>query len=184
MIFHDTPFDGPRLIALRKIGDDRGWFARTFCADTFAAEGLETVFPQHNTSFSAETGTIRGLHFQRAPHAEVKLIRAVKGAVFDVIVDLRPGSDTFGQWAGFELSEDNGHMLYVPGGFAHGFQTLRPDSAVAYPTSHPYTPEAEGGVRFDDPGLAIVWTVPVTEVSDKDRSWPDLDGARGKLRAS
>ena len=175
MKFHETPLHGAVLIELRKIGDARGYFARTFCAETFAREGLETVFPQHNTSFSAEAGTIRGLHFQRPPHGEIKVIRAIRGAIYDVIVDIRPESATFGQWAGFELSEENGQMLYVPAGFAHGFQTLRPDTAVAYPVSHPYTPDAEGGLRFDDPGLGIVWPAPVTEVSDKDRAWADFD---------
>lgn len=175
MKFHQTSLQDAVLIELRTIGDARGYFARTFCAETFAAQGLETNFPQHNTSFSAETGTIRGLHFQRPPHGEVKLMRAVKGAIYDVIVDLRPNSPTFGKWAGFELSADKAQVLYVPSGFAHGFQTLEPDTMVVYPTSHPYTPEAEGGIRFDDPALAIDWPVPPSEVSDKDRSWPDLD---------
>lgn len=179
MKFHPTKLQDVILIELRTIGDARGYFARTFCRDTFAAEGLETEFPQHNTSFSADKGTIRGLHFQRPPHGEVKLMRAVKGAIFDVVVDLRPTSATYGQWAGFELSADTAQVLYVPSGFAHGFQTLQPDTMVAYPTSHPYTPDAEGGVRFDDPDLGIDWPVPVTEVSDKDRSWPDLDLTAG-----
>jgi len=175
MKFHQTPLQGAVLIESKKIGDARGYFARTFCAETFAAEGLETVFPQHNASASAWAGTIRGLHFQHPPHGEIKVIRATRGAIYDVIVDIRPRSATFGQWAGFELSEENGHMLYVPEGFAHGFQTLRPDTAVVYPVSRPYTPEAEGGLRFDDPVLAIDWPLPVTEVSDKDRSWANFD---------
>lgn len=179
MIFHETSLSGARRIELEKRGDDRGFFARTFCRDEFAKAGLETEFAQHNTSFNREAGTLRGLHFQRPPHAEVKVIRAVKGAIHDVIVDLRPDSPTFGQWAGFDLTEEDGSMLYVPKGFGHGFQTLRADTAVTYLSSHPYTPEAEGGVRWNDPALDITWPLPVTAMSEKDAAWPDIDLAAG-----
>jgi len=179
MIFHATSLEEARLIELEKRGDERGFFARTFCAEEFAAAGLETRFVQHNTSFNREAGTLRGLHFQYPPHAETKVIRAVKGAIHDVIVDLRPGSPTFGHWAGFDLTEEDGTMLYVPEGFGHGFQTLRPDTAVAYLSSHPYTPEDEGGVRWNDPALGIRWPLDVTAMSDRDKVHPDIDLAAG-----
>jgi dTDP-4-dehydrorhamnose 3,5-epimerase len=173
--FTQTTLKDAVLIELEKRGDERGFFARTFCAKEFAAEGLETVFVQANTSQSALAGTLRGMHFQRPPNGEVKVIRCVKGAVYDVIIDLRSGSPTFGRWEGFELSEVNGRMLYVPKGFAHGFQTRADDTAVAYQVSHPYTPGAEGGLRWDDPAFAIAWPRPVTVLSDKDAAWPDAD---------
>lgn len=179
MIFHETPLRDAKRIELEKRGDERGFFARTFCKDEFAKAGLVTDFAQHNTSFNSEAGTLRGLHFQHPPHAEAKVIRAVKGAIHDVIVDLRPGSASFGQWAGFDLTEEDGTTLYVPKGFGHGFQTLRPDTAVAYLSSHPYTPEAEGGVRWDDAALNINWPLPVTSISERDRLHPDLDLAAG-----
>lgn len=179
MIFHETPLKDAVLIELEKRGDARGYFARTFCVDEFAAHGLETTFVQHNTSFNTDTGTVRGLHFQRPPHGEVKVIRAIRGAIHDVIVDLRPSSPTYGKWAGFDLTVEDGTMLYVPAGFGHGMQTLRPDTAVAYLSSFRYTPEAEGGVRWNDPALGIDWPLPVSNISDKDSAWPDLDLAAG-----
>ena len=167
------------VIDLEKRGDTRGFFARTFCTAEFAAAGLETVFPQTNHSRSAVAGTLRGMHFQRAPHGEVKLVRCVKGAIYDVIIDLRPGSPSYRRWEGFDLTEENGRMLYVPTGFAHGFQTLEDDTHVTYQVSHPYTPEAEGGVRWDDPAFAIRWPLPVGVISDKDAAWPAVDLAAG-----
>ena len=179
MIFHETTLKDAVLIELEKRGDTRGYFARTFCADEFAAHGLETDFVQHNTSFNTKAGTLRGLHFQRPPHGEVKVIRATKGAVHDVIADLRPDSPTYGKWQGFDLTEEDGTMLYVPAGFGHAFQTLRPDTQVAYLSSYRYTPDAEGGVRWDDPALGIDWPLPVSTISEKDAAWPDIDLAAG-----
>lgn len=167
------------VIDLEKRGDARGFFARTFCAAEFAAAGLETRFPQANHSRNAVAGTLRGMHFQRAPHGEVKVVRCVKGAIHAVIIDLRPGSPSYGRWEGFDLTEENGRMLYVPAGFAHGFQTLEDDTHVTYQLSHPYTPEAEGGVRWDDPAFAIRWPLPVAVISDKDAAWPAVDLAAG-----
>jgi dTDP-4-dehydrorhamnose 3,5-epimerase len=174
MKFHKTTFDGAALIEPTRHGDARGWFARVFCADEFAAQGLEAQFVQANHSHSARRGTLRGMHFQRPPHAEVKLVRVLRGSLWDAIIDLRDGSPTYAQWQGFELSDRNGHMLYVPAGFAHGFQTLEDDTDVTYMVSHPYTPAAEGGVRWDDPAIGIDWPLPVSVISDKDTAWPSL----------
>ncbi len=175
MKFAKTRLADAVMITLEKRGDARGYFARTFCAEAFAEAGLETRFVQANTSHNFRAGTLRGMHFQRVPHGEVKLMRCVRGAVHDVIIDLRPGSPSYGRWEGFDLTEEGGDMLYVPAGFAHGFQTLRDDTAVAYQVSHPYTPAAEGGVRFDDPAFGIAWPLPVTTISEKDAAWPDVD---------
>jgi len=179
MIFEKTSLTGAVRIELEKRVDDRGFFARTFCIDEFAAAGLDTRFVQHNTSLGQKAGTMRGLHFQHPPHGEIKVIRAVKGAVHDVIVDLRPGSPTFGNWEGFDLTEENGTMLYVPAGFAHGFQTLRDYSVVAYLVSTAYTPGAESIVRWNDPALGIDWPLPVSVISEKDETAPDIDLASG-----
>jgi dTDP-4-dehydrorhamnose 3,5-epimerase len=179
MHFTETRLKDAVLITLEKRGDERGFFARTFCAETFARAGLVRDFVQANHSANRRRGTLRGLHFQRAPHGEVKLVRCVKGAIHDVIVDLRRDSPSYGQWQGFDLTEENGHMLYVPTGFAHGFQTLADDSHVVYQVSHPYTPEAEGGLRWNDPALAIAWPLEPTVISPKDAAWPDADLGRG-----
>ena len=179
MHFNQTTLDNAVLITLEKRGDERGFFARTFCADEFRAAGLATVFVQANHSSNARRGTLRGMHFQRAPHREVKVVRCVKGAIHDVIIDLRRGSPTYGRWEGFDLTEENGHMLYVPEGFAHGFVTLAGDTHVAYQVSHAYTPGAEGGVRWDDPAFGIAWLVAPAVVSPRDSAWPDVDLARG-----
>jgi dTDP-4-dehydrorhamnose 3,5-epimerase len=177
MIFHDTELKDARLIEIEPRGDARGMFARTFCSSEFATAGLETVFVQQNTSVSAEKGTIRGMHFQRPPYQEVKLIRCLRGAILDVIVDLRRDSPTFLKHQGFELTANNRRMLYVPKGFAHSFQTLTDDIEVSYLVSAPYTPDAEGGVRYNDPHLGIEWPLPVSVISDKDANWPLLDPA-------
>jgi dTDP-4-dehydrorhamnose 3,5-epimerase len=175
MEFTKTSLAGAMLIDIRKLGDERGYFARTFCAEEFGKAGLVTDFPQANHSHNVRAGTLRGMHFQRAPHAEVKVVRCVRGALHDVIIDLRPESPTYRRWEGFELTAANGRMLYVPAGFAHGFQTLEDDTDAAYMVSHPYTPGAEGGVRFDDPAFGIAWPLPVSTISEKDAAWPYLD---------
>jgi dTDP-4-dehydrorhamnose 3,5-epimerase len=179
MKFTKTRLADAVLIEPDRHADERGFFARVYCADTFAAEGLATDYPQVNHSHNAAKGTLRGMHFQRAPHGEVKLVRCVKGAIHDVIVDLRPRSPSYGAWQGFDLTATNGRTLYVPAGFAHGFQTLQDDTDVTYQVSHRYTPGAEGGLRWDDPGVGIAWPLPVAVISAKDAAWPDVDLAAG-----
>lgn len=174
MRFTPTPLAGAYLVHLEPHVDERGLFARAFCAAEFAAQGLETSFVQANISTNKQAGTVRGLHFQHAPHAEVKLVRCVKGALFDVVVDMREGSPTYLRWFGAELSDENGLMMYVPRGFAHGYQSLSDEAAAFYMVSAAYAPQAEGGLRFDDPKLAIDWPHPVAAVSAKDAQWPLL----------
>jgi dTDP-4-dehydrorhamnose 3,5-epimerase len=169
-----TPLAGAFLIDLEPRVDERGLFARAFCAQEFAAQGLETSFVQSNISTNARAGTVRGLHFQHEPHAEVKLVRCVNGALYDVIVDMRANSPTFLRWYGAELSANNGLMIYVPKGFAHGYQALSDGATAFYMVSAAYAPQAEGGLRFDDAKLAIKWPRSVTSVSDKDAQWPLL----------
>jgi dTDP-4-dehydrorhamnose 3,5-epimerase len=172
--FEPTALSGAYVVHLEPRVDERGLFARTFCAQEFAGQGLETSYVQSNISSNARAGTVRGLHFQRAPQAEVKLVRCVKGAIYDVIVDMRAGSPTYLRSFGAELSDANGLMMYVPRGFAHGYQALSDGASVFYMVSAFYAPDAEGGLRFDDPRLAIKWPRPVTDVSDKDARWPLL----------
>jgi dTDP-4-dehydrorhamnose 3,5-epimerase len=174
MKFHETPLPGVWLIEPERIGDERGWFARTFDAEEFRARGMNPDVVQCNASFNARRDTLRGMHYQTAPHGESKLVRCVRGAIFDVAVDLRRGAETFCQWHGVELSAENGHLLYIPAGLAHGFQTLVDDCEVLYQMGHRYVPEAARGVRFDDPAFAIRWPVPLAErvVSERDRSFP------------
>ncbi len=173
-----TDVDGAMLVAPAPFVDARGSFARTFCDATFAAAGLESRFVQSNLSTNVAAGTVRGLHFQAGAAAEVKLVQCVRGAVFDVVVDLRPASPTFRQWYGTELSEENGLQLYIPRGCAHGYQTLRGGSAVSYLVSAPYDRNAEGGCRHDDPAFGVRWPLPVASLSDKDAAWPPF-GQRG-----
>lgn len=177
MIFHDTELKDARLIELRLLGDERGAFARTFSRDEFAQAGMAATYVQQNMSVSARAGTVRGMHFQRAPHTEAKLVRCLRGAILDVIVDLRAGSPSYLRHQGFELSAANRHQLYVPPGFAHGFQTLVDDVEVSYLVSSAYAPAAEGGLRHDDPHLGIAWPMPVSVISPKDAGWPLLDRA-------
>jgi len=172
VIFTETALKGAYVIDLERRGDERGFFARTFCAEEFGQHGLATRFVQANTSLSADAGTLRGLHFQRAPAEEAKLMRCVAGAMWDVIVDIREGSPTYLQSFGAELSAENGRQMYVPKGFAHGFQTLAPNTMAAYMVDEYYTPGVEEGFRFDDPALGIDWPHAVTVVSEKDQTWP------------
>ena len=172
MEFVETPLKGAYVVRLKKISDDRGFFARGFCHDEFAAHGLNGNMVQLNVGFSHKKGTLRGLHYQTAPHEEAKFVRCTRGAIYDVIVDLRADSPTRGQWFGAELTPDNGTMLYVPEGFAHGYQTLTDDAEMYYMASVPYAPKSATGVRYDDPALAIAWPVPVSVISDADRNWP------------
>lgn len=178
MRFSRTALRDAWLIEPVHARDERGFFARTFCIQEFADHGLTTRFVQHSTSFSICTGTLRGMHFQRAPHGEVKVVTCLKGAIWDVIIDLRPQSSSYRQWQGFELTADNRRQLYIPESFAHGFQTLGADVEVGYLISAFYAPAAAAGVRHDDPAFAIDWPLPVSVISDKDRTWPDfLDAA-------
>lgn len=174
MLFHKTDLQDAMLIELEARGDERGMFARTFCAKEFSDQGLVSEFVQQNMSVSAEKGTLRGMHRQIAPHSEVKLIRCLRGAIYDVIVDVRPDSPTYLKWQGFELTAENKRELYVPEGFLHGFQTLTDDVEVSYLVSAFYAPDAERGARHDDPAFGIVWPEEITVMSDKDRTWPDF----------
>jgi dTDP-4-dehydrorhamnose 3,5-epimerase len=174
VILHRTPIAGMVVVELDRIGDERGWFARTFCAEEFAAAGLATVFVQGNVSLTADAGTVRGMHFQLPPAAEDKYVRCTRGAIHDVGLDLRAGSPTYGESWGTELSADNALGMVLPKGVAHGFQTLVDDTEVTYLMSAPYAPELARGVRHDDPSVAVEWPRAVTVVSAKDRAWPDL----------
>jgi dTDP-4-dehydrorhamnose 3,5-epimerase len=175
VIFRETGLAGAYLVELEPKGDHRGFNARAWCRREMGEAGLEVDMVQANVLLNPSRGTLRGLHFQRPPHAEAKLVRVTHGAIYDVIVDLRPESPTYGRWAGFELRRAPYQALYVPGSFAHGLLTLEDDTEVTYLVSAYYTPGFEGGVRFDDPQLAIEWPAEVRLVSDKDRSWPDFD---------
>lgn len=179
MIFEPLTLPGAFRIRLDKRGDARGHFARTYCVREFAAHGLAPVIAQCNTSFNARRGTLRGLHWQAEPHGEDKLVRVTRGAVWDVLVDLRPASPTFRRWHGEELTAENGVSLFIPRGFAHGFLTLLDDSEVFYQMSTSYEPSAARGARFDDPAFGIKW--PFTEtprLSDRDATFPPF-GAEG-----
>ena len=176
MIFHETDLADARLIAMEIRGDERGFFSRAWCRIEFEEAGLSTRIEQANMSGSVRRGTLRGLHFQLDPAAEVKIVRCIRGTIFDVIVDLRADSPTFMQWQGFELSARNRRVLYVPEGFAHGFQSLTDDAELFYMVSALYTPERERGLRWDDPRLGISWPLEPTVMSDKDRNWPLLQG--------
>jgi dTDP-4-dehydrorhamnose 3,5-epimerase len=175
MIFHETGLRDAWLIDLERKGDERGFFARLFCENEFGAAGLETQFVQINTSLSARAGTLRGMHYQLAPSAEVKVVRCIRGALWDCIIDLRPQSATFGKWFGATLSAENRTMMYVPRGFAHGFITLTDDVEAFYLVSAFYAPEQERGLRWDDPFFGIEWPREPVEISAKDRAWPSFD---------
>jgi dTDP-4-dehydrorhamnose 3,5-epimerase len=177
MKFTPTPLAGAFLVDLEPKGDQRGFFARVFCEKEFAAHGLETKFVQVNESVSASRGTLRGMHYQLAPEAEVKLVRCIRGEIYDVILDLRPHSPTFGQSFGASLSAANRTMMYVPRGVAHGFISLADDSDIFYLVSNFYAPECERGARFNDPRFKIEWPMEPIVISDKDRAWPDFDPA-------
>ena len=176
MLFTETKLKGAFLLELEKREDRRGFFARTFCQREFAAHGMNPDVVQCNIAYNKKKATLRGMHSQNAPFQEAKFIRCTKGAIYDVILDLRPGSPTFKQWISAELSEDNHKMLYVPEGFAHGYQTLTEVSEIIYQVSQSYAPESAGGVRYDDPAFSIKWPLEVAVISDLDTSWPDFKG--------
>jgi dTDP-4-dehydrorhamnose 3,5-epimerase len=172
--FNQLEIQGAWLIELEPVGDTRGSFARTFCASEFAAHGLAVEFPQHSVSRNSLKGTLRGMHFQAPPHAEAKLVSCRQGAIFDVCLDLRPGSPTFLRWCGFELNAENGRQLYLPKGCAHGFQTLTDDTEITYRISEYYHPASACGYRYDDPAFHISWPFAPSVMSEKDKSWPDF----------
>lgn len=173
MRFTETEVQGAWIVDADPIGDERGSFARIFDVEEFAAHGITTAVVQANLSRNRHAGTLRGMHLQRAPHAETKLVRCVSGALFDVAVDVRPDSPSYLRWVGVELTAGNGRALVVPEGCAHGFLTLVDDTVATYQVSAPYTPAAEAGYRHDDPAFGIDWPREVTVISDKDASWPD-----------
>lgn len=175
MRFEPTSIDGVFTVELERRGDERGFFARMYCEEEFRAAGLEPAVVQGNLSFSREKGTLRGMHYQVDPAPETKLVRCTRGAILDVVVDLREDSPTRLQHVAVRLDAENRRALYVPRWFAHGFLTLEDDTEVSYLVSAPYTPEAERGLRHDDPRLGIDWPIPVSVVSPKDASWPLLD---------
>jgi dTDP-4-dehydrorhamnose 3,5-epimerase len=177
MIFTETKLAGAFILDLERREDNRGHFARTFCQNEFEALGLKPVIAQANAAFNKYKGTLRGMHFQFPPAAETKLVRATRGAIVDIIVDLRPESPTFLEHVAVELSADNGRSLYVPERFAHGYQVLEDNTETSYQVGEFYTPSAEGGLSPFDPGLGLMWPIEVTEISDKDAQWAPLSGA-------
>jgi len=176
MRFTHLPLAGVVLVAMEPHRDDRGHFARSFCEEEFAAAGLPTRWPQMNVSVNAVAGTLRGMHFQRAPFEEPKLVRCVRGAILDVVIDLRPGSATVRQHVAVPLDACSGDALYVPPGFAHGFQALRDDTEVLYMMGTTFQPAAQDGVRWDDPAFGIAWPLPVRAISPRDAAYPDFAG--------
>ncbi len=178
MLFTKTSIDGLWLIELECREDERGFFARTYCDAEFSAQGLNTRWPQCNLTGTADVGAIRGMHWQAEPLPEIKLVRCVRGRVWDCLVDVRPESATFGRWEAFELSGENRRMLYVGAGLAHGFQVLEEQSEMFYQMSESYVPELARGLRWDDPEVRIEWPLPVTVMSERDRGLPDLETLR------
>ena len=177
MKFIPTPLAGAKVIEPEKRGDERGFFARVFCSREFNDAGLETTFVQANNSLSSIAGTLRGMHYQLGEAAEVKLVRCIRGALFDAILDLRPNSPTFGNWFGETLTAENRLMMYVPRGFAHAILTLEPDTEALYLVSTFYAPDAERGIRWNDPRFGIAWPRQPVEISAKDGGWPDYDAS-------
>ena len=174
MIIEKTALDGVLILTPARFGDDRGWFSETWNAPRLAAAGVDVGFVQDNHSMSAAVGTLRGLHYQRPPHAQDKLVRCTHGLIFDVAVDFRAGSPTFGRWFGIELSPENARQLLVPKGFLHGFVTRAPDTEVQYKCSDVYAPDCDGGIRWDDPAIGIDWGVVAPVLSAKDAVAPLL----------
>jgi dTDP-4-dehydrorhamnose 3,5-epimerase len=175
MIFTATQLDDAWLINLEPREDERGFFARFWCREELAGHGLDTEIAQESLSFNRHRSTLRGLHFQRVPHEETKIVRCTRGGIFDVIVDLRPQSRSYLCWQGFELTAENRRSLYVPKGFAHGFQTLTDNAEIVYQISEFYAPNSAGGYRYDDAAFGIAWPLPVTVISERDLGWPAFD---------
>jgi len=182
MIFTETKLAGAFVLDLDRKEDSRGFFARTFCQREFAESGLKPVIAQANLAFNKRKGTVRGMHFQYPPAAETKLVRCTRGAILDIIVDLRPESRTYLQHVAVELTADNHRALYVPERFAHGYQALEDVTETSYQVGEFYTPGSEGGLMIDDPRLELHWPLPVGEMSDKDRTWAPLSEIEPELR--
>ena len=174
MIFKETKLPGAYILDLEKHEDDRGFFARTFCRKELESHGLIPDVAQANTSLSKIRGTLRGMHYQKSPYEETKLVRCTRGALYDVIIDLRPDSPAYKQWVGVELTADNYRMLFVPKNFAHGFITLADDTEANYLVSQFYAPGSELGIRWNDPVFDIKWPIDVAVISEKDANWPDF----------
>ena len=182
MIFTETKLEGAFILDLERREDDRGFFARTFCQHEFEEHGLKAVIAQANIAFNRYKGTLRGMQFQYPPAAETKLVRATRGAILDIIVDLRPESPTYLEHVAVELSADNHRALFVPERFAHGYQVLEDDTETSYQVGEFYAPDVEGGLLYDDPRLGLEWPLPVAEMSDKDRQWRRLDEIESELK--
>jgi dTDP-4-dehydrorhamnose 3,5-epimerase len=182
MIFTETALAGAFVIDIEPRGDSRGFFARAFCQHEFEEHGLKPVIAQGNLAYNSTKGTLRGMHFQFPPKAETKLVRATRGAILDIIVDLRPESPTYLEHIAVELSADNHRALYVPERFAHGYQVLEDHTETTYQVGEFYAPETEGGLRYDDPRLGLEWPLPVGELSEKDSGWKLLDEVEAELK--
>jgi dTDP-4-dehydrorhamnose 3,5-epimerase len=174
MIFQKTKLNDVHIVKLEPLTDERGFFARSWCKQEFSDQGLANDCVQTNLSFNKTKGTLRGMHYQAKPHGEVKLVRCIKGAIYDVVIDLREQSSTYLKWLGVELNDENRDMLYIPKGFAHGFLTLKDNVEVFYQMSEFYKPDAARGLRYDDPTFNIHWPTAVKEIAEKDRAWPDF----------
>ena len=188
MIFNTIPLQGAYLLELEKKEDQRGFFGRFFCEQEFKNKGLLSNFSQINNSLTRKKGTLRGMHFQIGNDAEVKVVRCIKGSLYDVIIDLRPDSPTFKKWFGAELTSENRKMMYVPKGFAHGFISLLDETEALYLVSTPYAPQSERGLCFNDKAFSVSWPISPREISDKDKAWPlfsedshDIASLRGFL---
>jgi dTDP-4-dehydrorhamnose 3,5-epimerase len=175
MIFTESPLPGAYVVDMERLPDERGFFARSYCADEFSARGLGPELRQCSVSYNARKGTLRGMHYQAAPHEEHKLVRCTAGAIFDAIVDLRTTSPTYRRWFGAELTMDNRRSLFIPPGFAHGFVTLTDDTEVYYMISVPHAPKFSRGVRWNDPAFAIEWPLRPAVISERDAAYPLLD---------
>lgn len=182
MKFISTRLNGAVIIEIEPRNDNRGFFARIFCQKELSEHGLNPVVAQANIAFSAKRGTLRGMHFQFPPAAETKIVRATRGAILDIIVDLRPESPTYLEHIAVELTADNHRALYVPERFAHGYQVLEDNTETSYDVGEFYTPASEGGLRFDDPRLGLVWPLPISEISPKDSDWAPLSEIEPELK--
>ena len=182
MIFTETRLKGAYMVDIERMEDNRGFFARSFCQHEFESHGLKPIIAQANIAFNRQKGTLRGMHFQRPPAAETKLVRCTRGSVLDIVVDLRPESPTYLQHVAVELNEDNRRALYVPERFAHGYQVLLDNTEVTYQVGEFYTPGVEGGLSYSDPRLGLQWPLPVSAISDKDGHWKSLDEVEEELK--
>jgi len=183
MIFTENRLKGAFIVDLQRHQDDRGFFARTYCQREFAEHGLDPTIAQSNIAHNARKGTLRGMHFQFPPAAETKFVRCIRGAILDIIVDVRPESPTYLQHVAVELNAESGRALYIPERFAHGYQVLEDDTQTSYQMGQFYAPDLECGLRYDDPKLALSWPLPVTEISEKDSHWKFLETLEPELRS-